>query len=63
MKKYILLFMLFAFLTPAQVLKTGADLLLSENSDLLKGKNIGLVTNHTGFIIRRTTSGRCPCKT
>jgi uncharacterized protein YbbC (DUF1343 family) len=50
MKKYILLFMLFAFLTPAQVLKTGADLLLSENSDLLKGKNIGLVTNHTGLL-------------
>ena len=37
----------FAF---AGELKTGADRLISEYLHLLKGKNIGLVTNHTGVL-------------
>jgi uncharacterized protein YbbC (DUF1343 family) len=31
-------------------LKTGADLLFSKYFSLIKGKNIGLVTNHTGLL-------------
>jgi uncharacterized protein YbbC (DUF1343 family) len=50
MKKYLAILCLIAFITPAQVLRTGADKLISENLDLLKGKNIGLVTNHTGLL-------------
>ncbi|PID59000.1 MAG: hypothetical protein CR986_07295 [Ignavibacteriae bacterium] len=30
--------------------KTGADVLISEKIDLLKNKNIGLITNHTGIL-------------
>jgi len=42
----------FVFLTSCTIAQnndiiTGADRLLSEKKDLLKGKNIGLVTNHT----------------
>ncbi len=30
--------------------KTGADLLLSENFELIKNKSVGIVTNHTGLL-------------
>jgi len=51
MKKYLLFLLLGFFLsTNAQSLQTGADRLISEYSHLLKGKNIGLVTNHTGLL-------------
>ncbi|SVC75004.1 uncharacterized protein METZ01_LOCUS327858, partial [marine metagenome] len=31
------------------VVRTGLDILLEDYSDYLKGKTIGLVTNHTGI--------------
>jgi uncharacterized protein YbbC (DUF1343 family) len=50
MKLFLIIFCLIGFLAPAQVLKTGADLLLEENLHLISGKNIGLVTNHTAVL-------------
>lgn len=52
MKKIILVIFFLAsglFGQEAKVL-TGADLLISENMGLIKGKTIGIVTNHTGVL-------------
>lgn len=48
----ILFFFLFGTLITAQnaKVKTGADLLFSKYFDMIKGKKIGLVTNHTGLL-------------
>ena len=35
--------------TPAQ-LRTGADVLLAERIDLVEGKSVALITNHTGLL-------------
>jgi uncharacterized protein YbbC (DUF1343 family) len=54
MKIFISLFLLMASLIHPKELRTGADRLLSEYLHLLKGKNIGLVTNHTGLLANGT---------
>lgn len=43
-----LLFSLFTLTANAQVVKTGLEVLQSNNFDLLKGKRVGLITNPTG---------------
>ncbi len=57
MKKY--LYVLFVILliigcrtekTAIEPVKTGADLLLEENVSLIRGKNVAIVTNHTGCL-------------
>jgi uncharacterized protein YbbC (DUF1343 family) len=50
MIRYLVLLFLFALVTPAQVIRTGADILISDSLHLLEGKSIGLVTNHTGLL-------------
>ena len=53
MKKILFVFLLFivscAVYTDAPV-KIGAELLFEEHIDLLQGKRVGLVTNHTGIL-------------
>lgn len=58
MKRYFLLFFMSILLCQSihememekykNQVRTGLDILISQNSDLIKGKNIGLVTNQTG---------------
>jgi len=50
MKKLLCLLLILSGLSFAQTIKTGADRLLEEYLYLLDGKNIGLVTNHTGVL-------------
>ncbi|MCU7493167.1 MAG: DUF1343 domain-containing protein [Ignavibacteria bacterium] len=54
MKKifFVLFFFLFGTLATAQTakVKTGDDLLFTKYFNLIKGKKIGLVTNHTGLL-------------
>ncbi|MDP4173158.1 MAG: DUF1343 domain-containing protein [Bacteroidota bacterium] len=54
MKKGILLLIVlttsFSLYARNGKLKTGADLLFSKYFSLIKGKNIGLITNHTGLL-------------
>jgi uncharacterized protein YbbC (DUF1343 family) len=49
----VLLFFLSNFIF-AQRVMTGAEVLLSEKIDLIKGKNIGVVTNHSAILFDRT---------
>jgi uncharacterized protein YbbC (DUF1343 family) len=47
----VLLLSLFSITDAAgQKVRTGADILVSEKSDLLKGKNVGLVVNHSALL-------------
>ncbi len=53
LKFMLLLTVLSAFLfshSEAQLVKTGADLLFSKHLDLIKGKRVGLVVNHTAVL-------------
>jgi len=56
----ILVFLIFGFIScnseneESQTVKTGADVLLSEQFDLIKNKNLGIITNHTGLLLNRT---------
>ncbi|HEX2982279.1 MAG TPA: DUF1343 domain-containing protein [Ignavibacteriales bacterium] len=53
MKKIITAVFLFAAASiygQAAKVMTGADLLISENMELIKGKTLGIVTNHTGVL-------------
>lgn len=58
MKKYFYITLIVLCLTgllaryycmPAQVVKPGIDVLAINNFDILEGKNVGLITNHSGF--------------
>src|SRR5690554_5520681 len=46
----VILFCSIAFSNDNGQLKTGADLLISENFELIKGKRLGIVTNHTAVL-------------
>ncbi|PJA96861.1 MAG: DUF1343 domain-containing protein [Ignavibacteriales bacterium CG_4_9_14_3_um_filter_34_10] len=46
--------LLYSNFTFAQRVIPGAEVLLSESIDLIKGKNIGVVTNHSAILFNRT---------
>ncbi len=52
MKKIFILFLCVSFLTakPAKKVKVGADVLFESRTELIKGKRIGLITNHTAVL-------------
>lgn len=54
MKKLVFMFLLLFFITgysaPTTNVKTGADILVEKHLDMLAGKNIGIVTNHTAVL-------------